>query len=243
MFIQGVKKRIVWGSDFAKVDVGDSKRPDIHRFFWKSRSWARLDADDTYIAGLKWILDWDNLTVDHYDTEAKLKLYIIRFAYGILPEHLIPSEILADAGLYYTTGDWVDEWNCTDKNDEIGVISEETTLNIPSNRRIRVGGTSAQGFTKQLVQFLQLHNGGNGEKPRLKAVQAERIEAPVALEARFRRIPPDWEDFSAYSRAWIYGKAEKVEPAASDEECVFRFGQKDGKVKRIIQKIAKAGAA
>lgn len=78
---------------------------------------------------------WEGTQCEKFTDEVQLKTYIMRFVYNINIQHLIPSEVLADAGLVYETRDWVDEWYCTDKNSEI--VKASGTICRPSTRKIR----------------------------------------------------------------------------------------------------------
>ena len=59
-------------------------------------------------------LVWDGIYLESFVREAEVISFIIRFAYSMKGEHLIPSEILADFNWIYEGGDWVDEWECPD---------------------------------------------------------------------------------------------------------------------------------
>lgn len=78
---------------------------------------------------------WDGDKCETFVDEVQLKMFIMRFVYNIDQRFLIPSEVLADANLVYETGDWVDEWFCLDKNDEIMECPRE--IYRPDTRRIR----------------------------------------------------------------------------------------------------------
>lgn len=58
----------------------------------------------------KWHLFWDGLSLKRFDSEAKLKVYILRFVYSIDPQYAIPSMLLYEAGLRYRQSIWIDEW-------------------------------------------------------------------------------------------------------------------------------------
>lgn len=80
-------------------------------------------------------LIWDGTSCEKFVDEVQLKLFLIRFVYNIDQRFLVPSELLADANLVYETGDWVDEWFCTDQNDEIIECPRE--IYRPTDRKIR----------------------------------------------------------------------------------------------------------
>ena len=77
--------------------------------------------------------------MDFFVKEEDVLLFIIRFGYGIIDKHLVPSEILADFNLVYEAGDWVDEWYCSDRHE---VIFELKGTWRPIDRKIRFGERS-----------------------------------------------------------------------------------------------------
>jgi hypothetical protein len=213
-----VRRRISWQPRCAEVDLGSRGSPDLHRFRWVVRQHPGEEP--------QWTLEWDGLQVDLFPNEPVLRQYLIRFAYGIENKYLIPSEILADAGLHYTTGDWVDSWVCTDENCEIALVPENVSLAAPPNRNIRLPRLPEER-PQIRAQFLRLQRGANGEKPRLKLIQVEGTPAEPRERTRFRKIEPSWRDPSSFSGAVsflgipLWGRSSD---RLLDEECVFKFG-------------------
>lgn len=112
---------------------------------------------------------WDGTQCETFLNEVVLKKFIISLVYMIGKDDLIPSELLADANLVYDTGDWVDEWGCKDKNEEIIECPRE--IYRPTTRKIQIDANfSTQSFRKQ-------HNA----KPRLSAYLNYR-EIPAKVE-------------------------------------------------------------
>ena len=126
-----VKKRIVWYLEektAVAIAIGELLPT---KFQWKKQKSFNPNKDGV-------VLLWDGIYSDKFKNEIELKLFLIRLIYNIEDKFLIPSELLADANLVYTTGDWVDEWQCTDKNNEI--IECERDIWRPISRKIRYTG-------------------------------------------------------------------------------------------------------
>lgn len=132
---------------------------------------------------------WDGMQCETFLNEVILKQFIIRLTYDIHNEVLIPSELLADANLVYDTGDWVDQWNCMDKNDEIIECPRE--LYRPANRKIRMDpGFSTGSLRKQ-----------NNAKPR-RHIGFDRREITAKVEI------PDVKCYYAFRAGGFYEKGQ-----------------------------------
>ena len=100
-------KLIIWGYRNAVV-----KRPDlvssVSWYFAAQTNNEKKDLFNTYRAGQQERIEWLSGL-----TEKEIKLLLIRLAYGLLgqPRILLPSELLADAGLEYSRNTWVDTWD------------------------------------------------------------------------------------------------------------------------------------
>lgn len=175
-----------------------------------------------------WHLLWDGLQVEKFDSEEKLKEFIICFVYGVDKDTAAPSELLVDAGLLYRKDGhkpiWVDDW-MTPRND-LEIIGFTGTFPYPSlrpiDRKIRLVGTGAQPEPKDPevpASFLRLERGANG-RDRLVQVEAPPVSVRTnpGPRRRFKPISREWEDFSWEARAWRPVREPRPTP---DSEGVF----------------------
>ncbi len=138
---------------------------------------------------------WDGMQTDNFLNEVVLKQFIIRMVYMIGNSELVPSELLADANLVYED-DWVDEWGCQDKNDE--VIECPREIFRPADRKI------------QIMRGNDLRHRPNGRgwhvapgmKPRIHAF-IDRREIVVPIEV------PDEKCFYSFRAGGFYEKDQK----------------------------------
>lgn len=241
MSITYLKRKVRWGEKAAHIDFGDG---DAQKLEWVSSRWVRQENGQT-LEGENFALRWDGLFVEEFSSELEIKLYLIRLGYGIEIQYLIPSELLADAGLRYMTGDWVDEFTCTDKNDEIGELQENHLLSVPKDRRIRLPGpTSAVTPAPRaaaLTEFLRLQRGRDGAKSTLLPVTAEKVVYVKGERVRTKPIDPNWEDPSPFSRVFAplwRGFFPKKLP--SDDACTYRLRVSSPVPKRKLRAARKA---
>lgn len=112
---------------------------DRSTFRWICRLNGIFGPNDVLVSTREvWYLHWEGSIIEHFSSEVALRLFIIRFVYSIEEPNLIPSELLYDAGLWYTTGDWVDTFCCQDQNDEIALFRGGFPGKIPENRFLRL---------------------------------------------------------------------------------------------------------
>ncbi len=132
-------------------------------------------------------LIWDGMNMEDFLDSTVLKIFIIRMVYDIADGVLIPSELLREAGLVYGTGDWVDEWGCTDKNDEIVECARD--IFPPKDRKI------------QLMDFGgRDHRIVTPAKPRIHAKIDNRRFMPKTVDI------PDHKCFYTFSAGGFYEK-------------------------------------
>jgi hypothetical protein len=156
-------------------------------------------------------LIWDGVDSESFLNEVELKIFIIRFVYNIIDSHLIPSELLAEANLVYETGDWVDEWWCTDKNTEI--IEADRQIYPPANRKIRIASSTRQvprpvpGLVGQTSRFSR-----RSGKPHIHAkVNHQKSTSGTEI--------PDDKCFYAFKAGGFYeNKQNPLEKACKDEK-------------------------
>jgi hypothetical protein len=105
---------------------------------------------------------------------------------------LVPSELLADANLVYRD-DWVDEWGCTDKNDD--VIECPRILYRPAARKIQImRGNLLPTSGPRFIPATR--------KPRIHAF-VDRREIPAIIEI------PDEKCFYSFRAGGFYEKDQK----------------------------------
>ncbi len=209
------------GGDISEFTYRDLPRP------WNQDLYCYLDFEP---GADRYSLAWEGNFVDSFPKEEELLCFLIRFAYTIGEEHLIPSEILSEFWLGYESGYWVDEWGCPDQIQVIRV----RRVSYPALRKLR--------FTKPASQALwgkerrSEDSGGVGWRPfaRPKVKKEDLIaeldftelEKPRKRRVRCSRDWSDWPDLSY--EAWMGRKLEKArakpesEPI-SDQECVFEL--------------------
>lgn len=104
-----LQRRIFWTPDAARVIIKADGGQTTRQYKWhkKDREFNYRSARFESVRA-KHILFVDGMELLDFEHEEDLKEYIIRGVYGL--EALIPSEVLADAGLVYEDGSWIDEW-------------------------------------------------------------------------------------------------------------------------------------
>ena len=132
------------------------------------------------------------MQTDTFLDEVVLKQFIIRLTYNLGNGVLVPSELLADANLVYKD-DWVDEWGCEDKNEDI--LECPRDLYRPADRKI------------QIMRGAALHTRGpmrkpHFTKPRIHAF-VDRREVPARIEI------PDEKCFYSFRAGGFYEKDQK----------------------------------
>jgi hypothetical protein len=84
-----------------------------------------------------WGVSWEGVSLESFAHKEEAVCFVIRFAYGIAPYHLIPSEILADFGLTYESGGWVDGWLHPSGMLGHEVVFKPGGVERPQDRKIR----------------------------------------------------------------------------------------------------------
>ena len=205
-----VKRRITWYLDErtaiamsdgdvlpTKFQWRDLPRPKVSEFGMSSPSdTAPAQIRDFREDEKKVLLLWDGMQTDEFKNEVLLKQFIIRLTYNLGNGVLVPSELLADANLVYKD-DWVDEWGCTDKNDEI--IECPRDLYRPADRKIQI--MRGNWLPKSGPQFSR-----PAAKPHIHAFVARRDyrrEIPAIIEI------PDEKCFYSFRAGGFYEKDQK----------------------------------
>jgi hypothetical protein len=201
-----VKRRITWyleertavamsdgDTSPTKFRWADLPRPKLEGFGMSSPSDTRpVQIRDFREDENKVLLLWDGIQTDEFRNEVILKQFIIRLVYGIANGVLVPSELLADANLVYKD-DWVDEWGCTDRNDEI--IECPRDIFRPVGRNIQL--MRGNWLPKSGPQFVR-----GPVKPRIHAF-VDRREIPAIIEI------PDEKCFYTFRAGGFYEKDQK----------------------------------
>lgn len=198
MASEKVAKLVIWGQRSAVAH----HRHQAHSLSWYLAHMLDDDKKDlfnTYRHGQKEKVEWLSGL-----TEPEIKLRIIRSAYCLLssPQILLPSELLADAGLEYSGNTWVDVWDRPKTYETIWCTSGAHVYR-PPNRRIVLD--DASGFLLgQVARFRKpsskkepkivvvgSSNGTRYRRPRkskglnLRAIFAAADEKRRALETKF----------------------------------------------------------
>lgn len=211
-----VRRRISWFLDTrtaiamsdgdvlpTKFQWRDLPRPKVEGFGMSSPSdVSRLSNRDFLPHEMKVQLLWDGTTCEEFKDEVTLKRFIIAFVYMIPGTDLIPSELLADANLVYKD-DWVDEWGCQDRNDEIIECPRE--IYRPGGRKIQLD----PGFSTRKSGRQQ------NAKPRLRSKSGLTV-IPARIEI------PDEKCFYSFRAGGFYEKGQKpiVETCEKGEKAV-----------------------
>lgn len=143
-----MKRRISWDFHSHIARVVFPSCPDVEIFSWKNLPLPLNDqinpVGKTYTFRPfeededKLQLYWNGVPCETFLDETVLKVYLIRFVYNLDIAYSIPSEILADAQLQYSTGKWVDEFFSCKFNGDI--IQVDTLIPRPPNRNIKLEG-------------------------------------------------------------------------------------------------------
>jgi len=178
------------------------------------------------------LLFWEDTLIDSFAVKEDALLFVLRFGYSTPDYHLIPSEILADFGLVYSTGAWVDSWTLTEHREVRPVSSNVCQILRPPNRLIRFTDYKPHlQAPKTLLKSPYFDEKGilNLESSRAREHEiAANLEIPKLdfkkLERpkiRIRRIERDWQDWSQFAFGGC-GRRRPDEPDLTpDEECVF----------------------
>jgi hypothetical protein len=198
-----VRRRISWFLDTrtaiamsdgdvlpTKFQWRDLPRPKLTEFGMSSPSDTRHGVSRDFKEDEHKVqLLWDGTTCETFVDEVTLKRFIISFVYMIPTADLIPSELLADANLVYKD-DWVDEWGCQDRNDEI--IECPRDIYRPGARKIQLdAGFSTRRSGKQ-----------QNAKPRIYSKSGLTI-IPARIEI------PDEKCFYSFRAGGFYEKGQK----------------------------------
>lgn len=202
-----IRNRICWDDEenSCLVDFGSAEAPDIHTMRW------RTIPKTTPASSTKYVLVWDNVLTVQFGSLPSLKDYIVRLAYGIRDQYLVPSELLYDAGITYQDVKlWVDSWTeilTTENKYKLydGIIG----VDRPVTGNIRLSSLSKKIESKIAAT---------------KAYQAkrDRFQIPPHKPGEPHLIPidKDWEDFAWEAR--VMGPLCKIPPQQpSDNECTY----------------------
>ena len=187
-----------------------SYREKAHRWDPDQCSYLDFEEDED-----RYILSWERLFLDSFQTEIDTLLFLIRFGYSLPDKDLVPSEILLDFNLIYASGRWVDEW-CSPAGDE--VIYAKDIGAPPKNRKIRFEGFPT--ITQEAAEPVERKGWDNDRDQYYHAPLRVDIKIPVldfaALEApkkRRREIPRSWSDLSNLDyESWSHFRVEKPYP-------------------------------
>lgn len=203
------RRKILWhpGGHSAIVDFGTRNKPDKQEVRWNVSRFMKMVGTNEYTNGQSWILRWEEEEVERFTSKVGLMEFLIRMAYPLEAGHLIPSEILYDAGLQYTDG-WIDAWSELDNGEKTIIeIENPADLEPPKNRKIQMEpyihiprGTpqqsrpSARSYPHKIIHM---------DLEETEYVPQERI--------RFRDIGPEWEDPCPwYKKDYVRPRAELI---------------------------------
>lgn len=198
-----VRQRITWHLDESTAIAFFPNEPLPTKFTWWDLPRPR-DEKSILQAGITRFRDfkpgepqvqliWDGTQCEKFLNGVELKKFLIRFVYGIDQRFLIPSELLADANLAYETGDWVDGWFCTDKNDEIIECPRE--IFRPRDRKVRHDLKIVSGETHRALK-----SAGGPRRSDERTSRTHDIPARVEI--------PDEKCFFRFKEGGFYEKAD-----------------------------------
>ena len=228
-----MRRRVIRiGDDCYRVELPGG---DISKFAYQSREECYV-GDKTVDPDLEQhLLFWEDAFMDSFAVKEDVLMFILRFGYSIADYHLIPSEILADFGLVYTTGVWVDSWNLAEWREVRPVSSNVARILRPANRLIHFSDytPNCHATRNRLTDpyfdekgILQLEASKEHRTRRREIVadikipklDFEKLEKP---KRRIRRISLSWRDRSQFAFGG-FGRRESDAPDLTpDEECVF----------------------
>ena len=144
MGVELLRRRISWRH--GQCTAEDSST-EFYHFSWSRLNYFYDDEikDMAEDPDAGWDLYCNGVPEKQFSSEVFLKCYIIRFIYGVSDWHLIPSELLYDAGLLYANNEWIDRWA------QLGTLELEFRKPLPekpSIRSIRLPGLA----TKRIIQ-------------------------------------------------------------------------------------------
>ncbi len=215
------------GGDVSEFTYRDLPRP------WDPDSCSYLEFET---GTNRYSLSWEGNFIDSFPREEEVLCFLIRFAYTIEEDHLIPSEILSEFWLGYENGDWVDEWGCPDCNQVVCVHK----LTFPTKRKLRFTdpaphalcrtrkGRDSDGRKKDWVDA----DWEPVARPRVKKedliaeLDFAELEKPRKRRVKCSRDWSDWPDLGY--EAWMRSKLKNArlgqEPdPTSDQGCVFEL--------------------
>lgn len=232
------RRKIFWSNrgHRATVDFGTRNSPDRHEVSWEERKWMEMRDEGSLMCN-EWILSWGGMAVSTHLTENDVLINLIRMAYQIEAGKRIPSEILADAGLEYENGTWIDSWSefITSEDDEnIVTIKDPSKLSPPENRKIRlepyvhipreaVHFSSSKAIQSRVLQARSYPN-------KITHLHLEEEPETPKERIRFRDIGPEWEDPSPWykggikkPKAFLSSKAPQWEEEDETDELTRRL--------------------
>jgi hypothetical protein len=189
----------------------------------------------------QYLLFWEGVFISDFNIKEDALMFLLRFGYTIADYHLVPSEILADFGLVYCTGMWVDTWTLEGPREVRLVSSNIAHILRPVNRLIRFSDyTPNCHATRNSLKntyfdekgILQLTTPEEHRSKRREIVanieipklDFEKLERP---RSRFRRVSLSWRDCSQFAFGG-FGRRKRDEPDLTpDEECVFTLKSGD----------------
>jgi hypothetical protein len=189
----------------------------------------------------QYLLFWEDTFISDFTTKEDALMFVLRFGYTIADYHLVPSEVLADFGLVYCTGTWVDSWSSIGHREVRPVSSNVAHILRPVHRRICFtdftpnchatrNALKNSYFDKKGILNLGTSEERRSKRPEIRAnieipkLDFEKLEKP---KKRFRRISLNWRDRSQFAFGG-YGRRKRDEPDLTpDEECVFTLKSGD----------------
>lgn len=214
------QKLIIWGHRNAVV-----KRPD----HVSSVSWyfsGRVDGDkkdlfNTFRIGQQERIEWLSGL-----TEKNVKLLLIRFAYGLLDHRhiLLPSELLADAGLEYSGNTWVDTW---DRKQTYEIVwATAGPVHRPKDRKIVLDDASSF-LVEKAVEFRKPESSRIITNPRRHQSKKKKKKEPIIIvpaSSNGRRYRKEKKRKGLNLRniyAEAYAQRQALENKFTDDECFF----------------------
>ncbi len=179
---------------------------------WDSNLLSFVDFEPSEYRFSLW---WDGAFMEYLPRELDVLLFIVRFGYGVRDQHLVPSELLADLGLVYQSGSWLDSWGCTGERE---VVFPKGPIKRPLFRNLHLMGYPP---IIPVVQKSRIVNRPYAPKVRAE-VKIPKLDFAKLEKPRRRRRSISWlwaDPVEASYGSWQHRGGFYC--SQSDEECVF----------------------
>ena len=188
-----MKRRIKWTSRACSAKLVDKSQTSFRWINQKCFSSKHMNGNQVTYEISTWLLYWEGIPAEKFDSEIELKVYIIRFVYNLGQEFAVPSLLLYEADLRYQASIWVDEWSAPNKGHaaEERIIEFNSIPNSPpwlpisrkmcfEDKKTRKGENSSQ--SEGLLKFLSLNSEKKSNKRRLVPIKRNTYSKKTALE-------------------------------------------------------------